>query len=154
MRFLLCSNRIPEAAFMARTYLPSQVSRIVALWRNDLKKVLYFLLERSIFTPLVTSGTCHVQTTLKVLSFRSKMIYFTFTSKWEILCLMWITTPFIFLRWLWSFSVHFCTYGQCLIFLSFMRADQSEGCRIFGRSRRISQLVPWLGICFGCWNQA
>ena len=35
----LFSNRIPEAAFMARTYLPSQVSRIVSLWRNDLKKV-------------------------------------------------------------------------------------------------------------------
>jgi coatomer subunit beta' len=39
VELLIESNRIPEAAFMARTYLPSQVSRIVALWRNDLKKI-------------------------------------------------------------------------------------------------------------------
>ncbi|KAG0606269.1 hypothetical protein M758_9G127200 [Ceratodon purpureus] len=39
IELLIESNRIPEAAFMARTYLPSQVSRIVALWRNDLKKI-------------------------------------------------------------------------------------------------------------------
>lgn len=37
--FLWYSNRIPEAAFMARTYTPSEVSNVVALWRNDLKKV-------------------------------------------------------------------------------------------------------------------
>ncbi|XP_024389865.1 coatomer subunit beta'-1 [Physcomitrium patens] len=36
---LIESNRIPEAAFMARTYAPSHVSRIVSLWRNDLKKI-------------------------------------------------------------------------------------------------------------------
>jgi len=37
---LLCSiNRIPEAAFLARTYAPSHVSRIVKLWRKDLEKV-------------------------------------------------------------------------------------------------------------------
>jgi len=36
---LLCkSNRLPEAAFLARTYLPSQVSRIVQLWKEDLGK--------------------------------------------------------------------------------------------------------------------
>jgi len=37
---LLCSiNRIPEAAFLARTYAPSHVSRIVKVWRKDLEKV-------------------------------------------------------------------------------------------------------------------
>eukprot|EP00287_Rhodomonas_sp_CCMP768_P010439 CAMPEP_0196718458 /NCGR_PEP_ID=MMETSP1091-20130531/1646_1 /TAXON_ID=302021 /ORGANISM="Rhodomonas sp., Strain CCMP768" /LENGTH=1036 /DNA_ID=CAMNT_0042059117 /DNA_START=87 /DNA_END=3197 /DNA_ORIENTATION=- len=35
---LLCeTNRVPEAAFLARTYLPSQVTRMVQLWRDDLK---------------------------------------------------------------------------------------------------------------------
>ncbi len=29
---------------MARTYLPSEVSNIVALWRDDLKKVIYLTL--------------------------------------------------------------------------------------------------------------
>lgn len=33
------SNRIPEAALMARSYLPSKVSDIVALWKKDLNKV-------------------------------------------------------------------------------------------------------------------
>lgn len=34
---LLCNTgRFPEAAFMARTYLPSQVSRVVGLWKEDL----------------------------------------------------------------------------------------------------------------------
>lgn len=37
---LLCeSGRVPEAAFLARTYAPSKVSEVVALWRNDLKKI-------------------------------------------------------------------------------------------------------------------
>ena len=36
---LLCkSNRLPEAAFLARTYLPSEVSRIVKLWKDDLSQ--------------------------------------------------------------------------------------------------------------------
>jgi coatomer subunit beta' len=30
---------------MARTYLPSEVSNIVALWRDDLKKVIYLTLS-------------------------------------------------------------------------------------------------------------
>jgi coatomer subunit beta' len=34
-----CSKRIPEAAFFARTYMPSKVSEVVALWRQDLAKV-------------------------------------------------------------------------------------------------------------------
>jgi hypothetical protein len=36
---LFGSNRIPEAAFMARSYLPSKVSELVSIWRNDLSKV-------------------------------------------------------------------------------------------------------------------
>ncbi|CAH2053584.1 unnamed protein product, partial [Thlaspi arvense] len=39
LQLLVESNRIPEAAFMARSYLPSKVSEIVALWREDLSKV-------------------------------------------------------------------------------------------------------------------
>jgi coatomer subunit beta' len=39
LHLLVESNRIPEAALMARSYLPSKVSEIVALWRNDLTKV-------------------------------------------------------------------------------------------------------------------
>lgn len=39
IQLLLESNRIPEAALMARSYLPSKVSEIVAIWRNDLSKV-------------------------------------------------------------------------------------------------------------------
>ncbi|XP_065653479.1 coatomer subunit beta'-like [Hydra vulgaris] len=36
---LLCkSKRLPEAAFLARTYLPSQVSRIVQMWKEDLSE--------------------------------------------------------------------------------------------------------------------
>jgi len=37
---LLCSaGRIPEAAFFARTYMPSKASETVGLWRDDLQKV-------------------------------------------------------------------------------------------------------------------
>jgi hypothetical protein len=37
---LLCeTGRVPEAAFMARTYLPSKASEVVALWREDLAGV-------------------------------------------------------------------------------------------------------------------
>jgi coatomer subunit beta' len=39
LQLLVESNRIPEAALMARSYLPSKVSEIVALWRKDLSKV-------------------------------------------------------------------------------------------------------------------
>ncbi|KAG6733793.1 hypothetical protein I3842_01G241200 [Carya illinoinensis] len=39
LQLLLESNRIPEAALMARSYLPSKVSEIVAIWRKDLNKV-------------------------------------------------------------------------------------------------------------------
>lgn len=33
---LLSTDRIPEAALFARTYAPSQVSRVVKLWKADL----------------------------------------------------------------------------------------------------------------------
>lgn len=36
---LIEANRIPEAAFMARTYMPSQISRVLALWKADLKTI-------------------------------------------------------------------------------------------------------------------
>lgn len=37
---LLCeTGRIPEAAFFARTYLPSHVSQIVKLWKEDLQTI-------------------------------------------------------------------------------------------------------------------
>lgn len=36
---LIETERIPEAALLARTYLPSQISRAVTLWRNDLARV-------------------------------------------------------------------------------------------------------------------
>merc|ERR1712117_27404 len=39
LQILLDSGRIPEAAFFARTYLPSEISRIVDLWRDQLSKV-------------------------------------------------------------------------------------------------------------------
>jgi coatomer subunit beta' len=35
---LVETNRLPEAALFARTYLPSHVTRVVELWRADLKK--------------------------------------------------------------------------------------------------------------------
>eukprot|EP00118_Oscarella_pearsei_P021080 m.234363 g.234363 ORF g.234363 m.234363 type:complete len:941 (+) comp40109_c0_seq13:64-2886(+) len=38
LEILVDSKRLPEAAFFARTYLPSEVSRVVQLWREDLKK--------------------------------------------------------------------------------------------------------------------
>lgn len=36
---LVTAGRVPEAAFFARTYVPSKMSEVVALWRADLKKV-------------------------------------------------------------------------------------------------------------------
>jgi coatomer subunit beta' len=36
---LINTHRIPEAAFFARTYLPSQISRVVQLWKLSLSQV-------------------------------------------------------------------------------------------------------------------
>merc|ERR1711872_682022 len=39
LEILITSNRIPEAAFFARTYLPSEISRVMDMWRVQLGKV-------------------------------------------------------------------------------------------------------------------
>nr|GLL35179.1 coatomer subunit beta'-2-like isoform X1 [Ipomoea trifida] len=39
IQLLVDSNRLPEAAFMARSYLPSKVSEIVEIWKKDLNKI-------------------------------------------------------------------------------------------------------------------
>ena len=39
VNILINTSRFPEAAFFARTYLPSRVDEIVTLWKNDLAKV-------------------------------------------------------------------------------------------------------------------
>jgi len=39
IKLLCATGRVPEAAFMARTYLPSQTNRVLALWKEDLAKV-------------------------------------------------------------------------------------------------------------------
>ena len=36
---LISTKRLPEAAFFARTYVPSRVEEIVAMWKEDLKNV-------------------------------------------------------------------------------------------------------------------
>merc|ERR1711997_1049276 len=36
---LIKSGRLPEAAFFARTYLPSEVNRVLPLWKSELAKV-------------------------------------------------------------------------------------------------------------------
>lgn len=36
---LINTKRLPEAALFARTYIPSEVSRVVALWKESLGKV-------------------------------------------------------------------------------------------------------------------
>uniref|UniRef100_T1IL74 Uncharacterized protein n=1 Tax=Strigamia maritima TaxID=126957 RepID=T1IL74_STRMM len=38
LELLISTNRLPEAAFFARTYLPSQISRILTLWKESLGK--------------------------------------------------------------------------------------------------------------------
>eukprot|EP01038_Epipyxis_sp_PR26KG_P006138 gene6138-8463_t len=39
IQLLIDAGRIPEAAFMARTYMPSEISRVLELWRADLKQI-------------------------------------------------------------------------------------------------------------------
>lgn len=36
---LINTDRLPEAAFFARTYIPSKISDVVKLWRNELAKI-------------------------------------------------------------------------------------------------------------------
>lgn len=40
VNILIETDRLPEAAFFARTYCPSQVSRIVSLWRDKAARTL------------------------------------------------------------------------------------------------------------------
>lgn len=39
IQLLLDTGRIPEAAFMARTYMPSKISSVLEIWKADLKTV-------------------------------------------------------------------------------------------------------------------
>ena len=39
IQLLVDTGRVPEAAFMARTYMPSRISSILELWKADLKSV-------------------------------------------------------------------------------------------------------------------
>jgi coatomer subunit beta' len=36
---LVATNRLSEAALMARTYMPSKTSEVVKLWRENLKQI-------------------------------------------------------------------------------------------------------------------
>jgi coatomer subunit beta' len=38
LQILIDTNRLPEAAFFARTYMPSKVPEIVKLWKEGLSK--------------------------------------------------------------------------------------------------------------------
>nr|GEY65957.1 coatomer subunit beta'-2-like [Tanacetum cinerariifolium] len=54
--------QIPEAALMARSYLPSKVSEIVALWRKDLKKVKFvILIVCALGTFVIVSGVDEIK---------------------------------------------------------------------------------------------
>lgn len=39
LEILIRTNRLPEAAFFARTYLPSEIARVLPLWKTELAKV-------------------------------------------------------------------------------------------------------------------
>lgn len=39
LQILINTNRLPEAAFFARTYIPSKISHVVQLWRQELAKI-------------------------------------------------------------------------------------------------------------------
>lgn len=39
LEILIQTNRLPEAAFFARTYIPSKISYVVGLWRSELAKI-------------------------------------------------------------------------------------------------------------------
>lgn len=54
---LLTAHRIPEAAFLARTYLPSHVPRIVEAWKADLAKVHTYILAGCYYM-FICIGTC------------------------------------------------------------------------------------------------
>jgi coatomer subunit beta' len=39
IQLLIDTGRIPEAAFMARTYMPSMISGVLEMWKTDLKQI-------------------------------------------------------------------------------------------------------------------
>ena len=52
LNVLLNSERFPEAAFFSKTYLPSEISHCVELWKNYLIKNNYNLTAQKIADPL------------------------------------------------------------------------------------------------------
>jgi len=42
LEILIRTNRLPEAAFFARTYLPSEIARVLPLWKTELVGNIYF----------------------------------------------------------------------------------------------------------------
>jgi coatomer subunit beta' len=66
---LLCTTeRIPEAAFMTRTYLPSHISRVLALWKENLKQVYRLLTDTIRNNSLFYHMTAMMTKTLRDLS--------------------------------------------------------------------------------------
>jgi coatomer subunit beta' len=39
IRLLIDTGRVPEAAFLARTYMPSMISGVLEMWKTDLKQI-------------------------------------------------------------------------------------------------------------------
>ncbi|MED6129400.1 hypothetical protein PIB30_107656, partial [Stylosanthes scabra] len=63
LQLLIESNRIPEAALLSRSYLPSKVSEIVAIWRKDLNKVNP---KAAGWSPASSTGCLQCQSTILV----------------------------------------------------------------------------------------
>ena len=42
LEILIRTNRLPEAAFFARTYLPSEIARVLPLWKTELVCNIFF----------------------------------------------------------------------------------------------------------------
>ena len=49
---LIEHQRLPEAAFFARTYFPSQINRVVELWREKLKQINMERVGQSLANPI------------------------------------------------------------------------------------------------------
>jgi hypothetical protein len=47
LNILIKTNRLPEAAFFARTYLPSEIARVLPLWKAELVIFSWDRLEMS-----------------------------------------------------------------------------------------------------------
>ena len=57
MEILIRTNRLPEAAFFARTYLPSEIARVLPLWKTELVRVILILLVLGHWRPKVEART-------------------------------------------------------------------------------------------------